>query len=176
MQTFKGRLLKQDQRVADIVPISLGMSGQNLFDARHELNSPASGLRGAICQLALSHVDGGSLPAHGRVVSAVPEQRVDLRLYSWPLLFRRAWSLHEREGPFKVKPGSIAPQDGLVRLPRPLGGRQPATEDGGGLCQGCRELGSALAGYGADFRVNTGPWSGPPTVTLGPRDPHPDTP
>ena len=72
MQAFEGGLFQQDQGVANIVPIGVRMSRQYLFDAGHQTNRPASGLRGAYCWMALSHVDGGRLTSHGRIVTAVP--------------------------------------------------------------------------------------------------------
>jgi hypothetical protein len=72
LQAFERGLFQQDQGMANIVPIGVRMSRQNLFDAGRQPNRPAPGLRRANCWMALSHVDGGRLTSHGRIVTAVP--------------------------------------------------------------------------------------------------------
>ena len=64
LQTFERGLFQQDQGVANIVRIGLWMSRQNLLDAGHQPNRPASSLLRPGCWMALSHIDGGSVPSH----------------------------------------------------------------------------------------------------------------
>lgn len=73
MQPFQGRLFQQNQRVAHIVAVRLGVRRENLLDAGCQSNRPAAGLRRAGCGMAWSHVDAGRLPADWRIVTAVPE-------------------------------------------------------------------------------------------------------
>jgi hypothetical protein len=43
LQPLEGRLLQQNQRVPDIVPVSVGMGREDFFDARGQAPRPALG-------------------------------------------------------------------------------------------------------------------------------------
>jgi hypothetical protein len=46
LQSFKGRLLQQNERVTDIVPVGIWMFREDFFDARGQLSRPTLGAGG----------------------------------------------------------------------------------------------------------------------------------